>query len=162
MSYHKQDPTISTAECLARLARLWRMVADIELSPFDMTYSRWSVLWKLYRMGDNISQKELAMALEIELASLMRTLGKLEQQGFIERHGCPDDKRVRRVSLTVTGTEFLESVKSRVFDIRTELFSGVSSEDMAVFEAVIQQISDNAYHKLHSIISTDVTEKDSL
>ncbi len=160
MTYCTEVSETSTAERLARLARLWRMVADVELAPFDMTHTRWSVLWKLYRMGQNISQKELAQGLEIELASLMRTLGQLEEQGLVERRGCVDDKRVRRVSLTPTGFELAASMKVKIFDLRAELFSGVTPEAMAMFEAVIKQISDNAFNKLHPTISTNAISKD--
>lgn len=104
----------SNAERVARLARLWRMVADAELAPLGLTHSRWSVLWKLYRMGQQTSQKDLAEALEIELASLMRTLSQLEQQALIERHCCEHDKRVRRVSLTQAGLDLLEIGRAHV------------------------------------------------
>ncbi|QYJ87667.1 transcriptional regulator SlyA [Shewanella mesophila] len=139
----------SIGERLGRLARLWRMVADAELAPLGLTHSRWSALWKLYRMGQGISQKELADALEIELASLMRTLGQLEQQGLIVRHSCSHDKRVRRVSLTTAGEELLDFIKQRIIAIRKELFDGISVDELAIFEKTLTQISDNAIKKLH-------------
>lgn len=139
----------SIAERLGRLARLWRMVADVELAPLGLTYSRWSALWKLYRMGQDISQKELADGLEIELASLMRTLGHLEQQGLIDRHCCPLDKRARRISLTQTGFEVIEFMEARIMGIRAQLYAGISEEALSMFESTLNQISDNATKKLH-------------
>ncbi|MDW3170387.1 MarR family transcriptional regulator, partial [Vibrio sp. Y184] len=96
---------LSLAEKLSRVARLWKMVADRELEPLNLTYPRWTARWKLYRMGDNISQKQLAEALEIELASLMRTLKLLEEQSLVTRRCCEHDKRARIVSLTDEGKE---------------------------------------------------------
>ncbi|QYK14622.1 transcriptional regulator SlyA [Shewanella rhizosphaerae] len=139
----------SNAERVARLARLWRMVADAELAPLGLTHSRWSVLWKLYRMGQQTSQKDLAEALEIELASLMRTLSQLEQQALIERHCCEHDKRVRRVSLTQAGLDLLAFIRQRIIDLRAELYQGVSPEQLEAFEFVLNRISENAVKKLH-------------
>ena len=94
---------LSLAEQLGRLHRLWRTVADLELAPLGLTHPRWTALWKLSRLGGHLSQKTLAEALEIELPSLMRTLGQLEEQGLIERHCCSQDKRARIVTLTPAG-----------------------------------------------------------
>ncbi|ABO23648.1 transcriptional regulator SlyA [Shewanella loihica] len=146
----------SNAERVARLARLWRMVADAELAPLGLTHSRWSVLWKLYRMGQQTSQKDLAEALEIELASLMRTLSQLEQQALIERHCCEHDKRVRRVSLTQAGLDLLAFIRQRIIDLRAELYQGVSPEQLEAFEFVLNRISENAVKKLHP----DATDKE--
>ncbi|QYJ84109.1 MULTISPECIES: transcriptional regulator SlyA [Shewanella] len=148
----------SNAERVARLARLWRMVADAELAPLGLTHSRWSVLWKLYRMGQQTSQKDLAEALEIELASLMRTLSQLEQQALIERHCCEHDKRVRRVSLTQAGLDLLAFIRQRIIDLRAELYQGVSPEQLEAFEFVLNRISENAVKKLHPT-ATDKEEK---
>ena len=71
---------LSLAEQLGRLHRLWRTVADLELAPLGLTHPRWTALWKLSRLGGHLSQKTLAEALEIELPSLMRTLGQLEER----------------------------------------------------------------------------------
>jgi MarR family transcriptional regulator for hemolysin len=148
MEHIDQLAAPSIGERLGRLARLWRMVADAELAPLGLTHSRWSVLWKLYRMGQEISQKALADALEIELASLMRTLGHLEQQGLIVRHCCPHDKRVRRIALTETGFEVLEFMEERIMRVRAELYADISPEALSIFESTLNQISDNAIKKL--------------
>ena len=70
---------LSLAEKLSRVARLWKMVADRELEPLNLTYPRWTALWKLYRMGDNVSQKHLAEALEIEWRYTRRWRGSAAQ-----------------------------------------------------------------------------------
>lgn len=141
---------LSLGERLGRLHRLWRMVADGELSPLGLTHSRWTALWKLYRIGQDVSQKHLAEALEIELASLMRTLGQLEQQGLVIRHCCEHDKRVRRVALTEAGLAVLDQMEAKIIRVRAELLSGVSLEMQAQFEQTLNQISHNAAARLEA------------
>ncbi|WP_076536795.1 MarR family transcriptional regulator [Shewanella sp. UCD-KL21] len=139
---------LSLAEQLGRLHRLWRTAVDIELAPLGLTYPRWTALWKLWRLGDNLSQKVLANALEIELASLMRTLSQLEQQGLIERHCCPHDKRARIVNLTPAGLDLITKVEVTIINIRTQLLLGINPEEVTEFERVINLIGNNALTKL--------------
>lgn len=146
---------LSLAEHLARLHRLWRNVADIELAPLGLTYPRWTALWKLLRLGDKVSQKVLANALEIELPSLMRTLGQLEQQGLIERYSCDKDKRARIVLLTPAGKEILKKIEARIIEVRMDLLEGISPTELNEFERIMSLITVNANEKLANITSTD-------
>ncbi len=151
----EQLKELSLAEDFGRLYRIWRNVVDVELEPLKLTYPRWTALWKLLRLGDNVSQKVLANALEIELPSLMRTLGQLESQGLIERHACSKDKRARIVTLTPSGKALLKKIEARIIEVRIELLSGVSMNELFELERVMKIISDNANKKLAKLeIST--------
>jgi MarR family transcriptional regulator for hemolysin len=139
---------LSLAEQIARMHRLWRTAADLELAPLGLTHPRWTALWKLSRMGSHISQKTLAEALEIELPSLMRTLGQLEEQGLIERHCCSQDKRARIVCVTPAGQTLLDQIADRIMNIRRELLGGINEQTLRLFEATVQRISANALSKI--------------
>jgi len=139
------------AEQLGRLHRLWRTAANVELKPLGLTHPRWTALWKLLHLGDDVSQKVLADALEIELASLMRTLGQLEAQGYIKRRCCESDKRARIVSLTPQGIDILKQIDTRIKQVRAELLKGISRQELSEFERVIGHISENAIVKLNPI-----------
>jgi len=139
---------LSLAEQIARMHRLWRTAADLELAPLGLTHPRWTALWKLSRLGGHVSQKTLAEALEIELPSLMRTLGQLEEQGLIERHCCSQDKRARIVSVTAAGQTLLDQIADRIMNIRRELLGGIDEQTLQLFEATVQRISANALGKI--------------
>ncbi|PJG58419.1 transcriptional regulator SlyA [Aeromonas cavernicola] len=139
---------LSLAEQLGRLHRLWRTAADVALTPLGLTQARWTALWKLNRLGDHLSQKTLADALEIELPSLMRTLGQLEEQGLITRHCCQHDKRARIVCLTPAGKALLAQMEQRIITVRQQLLSGISEPELRQFEQLVQRISSNALAQL--------------
>ncbi|MFA7259661.1 MAG: transcriptional regulator SlyA [Aeromonas bestiarum] len=141
---------LSLAERVGRLHRLWRTVADLELAPLGLTHPRWTALWKLSRLGGHLSQKTLAEALEIELPSLMRTLGLLEEQGLVERHCCSQDKRARIVTLTPAGKALLDQIEDRIMDIRRDLLTGISQRELEQFEDIVHRISANALGKIDS------------
>lgn len=139
---------LTLAEKLARVSRLWKMVADRELAPLGLTHPRWTALWKLQRLGDNISQKHLAEALEIELASLMRTLNQLEEQSLITRHCCSSDKRARIVSLTEQGRSMIKLMETRILQVRRQLLSHINDEELLKLGQVLEQIANNALKSL--------------
>lgn len=141
---------LSLAERVGRLHRLWRTVADLELAPLGLTHPRWTALWKLSRLGGHLSQKTFAEALEIELPSLMRTLGLLEEQGLVERHCCCKDKRARIVTLTPEGKALLDQIEDRIMDIRRDLLTGISQRELEQFEDIVHRISANALGKIGS------------
>ncbi|WP_394147914.1 MarR family transcriptional regulator [Shewanella atlantica] len=140
---------LSLAEQLRRVARLWRNVADKELAPLGLTHPRWTALWKLQSLNDNVSQKVLAQALEIELASLMRTLSQLEEQNLIARHSSEIDKRVRIVSLTGEGRQMIKQVEARILQVRRDLMTGISQEELDQFKRTVEIIAGNALAQLN-------------
>lgn len=139
---------LSLAEQLARVARLWKMVADRELAPLGLTHPRWTALWKLQRLGDHVSQKTLAEALEIELASLMRTLKQLEEQSLITRKGSEEDKRVRIVSLTPAGKALLEQMEDKILQVRRTLLADIDESQLEVIRTALGQMAHNALDAL--------------
>ncbi len=139
---------LSLAEQLARVSRLWKMVADRELAPLGLTHPRWTALWKLQRLGDNVSQKKLAEALELELPSLMRTLNQLEEQSLITRHCCETDKRARIVTLTEDGKTLLKQMETRIVQVRTQLLIDIEDEEMKKLSRILDQIAHNALETL--------------
>ncbi|EPT8450325.1 transcriptional regulator SlyA [Vibrio fluvialis] len=139
---------LTLAEKLARVSRLWKMVADRELAPLGLTHPRWTALWKLQRLGDNISQKQLAEALEIELASLMRTLNQLEEQSLITRHCCASDKRARIVSLTEQGRIMIKQMETRILQVRRQLLIHINDEELLKLGQILEQIANNALESL--------------
>jgi MarR family transcriptional regulator for hemolysin len=135
---------LSLGEKLGRVTRLWKSAVDRELAPLDLTYSRWTALWRLRRLGDHISQKILAEALEIELASLMRTLSQLEEQGFIERHCNTQDKRVRIVSLTSSGHDILRTIEAKVIQVRKRMLTQIDENELAQLNHALEKIIHSA------------------
>lgn len=150
---------LSLAEQFARLSRLWKMVADRELSPLGLTHPRWTALWKLQRLGDNVSQKTLAEALEIELASLMRTLKQLEEQSLIERHCCQNDKRARIVSLTSNGRALIKQMETRILQVRQNLLGNIDDQQLHQLTLTLEQITHNALDTLSKPIATPSKEQ---
>ncbi|MFC3023601.1 transcriptional regulator SlyA [Vibrio zhugei] len=139
---------LSLAEQLLKVSRVWKMAADKELAPLGLTHPRWTALWKLRRLGDNVGQKQLASALEIELPSLMRTLSQLEQQALVVRHPCEHDKRSRLVCLTEDGKQLLTKMEARIVQVRSDILSGIACEDAEKLSLLLNTMTGNALKML--------------
>lgn len=128
---------------LSRLPRLWRAILDERLAPLDLTQTRWVTLYHLWQMGDGQAQCDLARAIGVEAPSLVRTLDQLSDQGLIERRPCPNDRRTKRVYLTESAMPLLERIVTIADQARTEILEGISQQEIAVLEDLLNRIERN-------------------
>ena len=129
------DPrTVAEAEFARRLlplARRWRAVADRAVAGFGLSDATGWVLLHVGRLGDGVRQTELAAALDIQSASLVRLIDQLEGTGLVERRVDGSDRRVNRVFLTAAGETSVVEIEQALRAIRQELFDGIADTDLA-------------------------------
>src|SRR5271165_1570839 len=83
---------------LAELHRLLRAFADKEAARFGITRAQWAVLARIER-SEGMKQTELAEQMEMQPITLTRLIDKLCHNGWIERRGDDNDRRVNRLYL---------------------------------------------------------------
>ncbi|MEQ6918485.1 transcriptional regulator SlyA [Halomonas aquatica] len=128
---------------LSRVPRLWRAVLDRRLAPLGLTQTRWITLYHLWRLGDGQPQCDLAKAIGVEAPSLVRTLDQLSEQGLIERRGCEQDRRTKRIFLTPEATPLLQKIDALVSQARSEMLAGLEDEDVAQLANLLSRIEEN-------------------
>ena len=92
---------------------------------------------------EGLYQKELAEALEIENATMVRLLDGLERQSFIERQTVQGDRRAKRVVMTAEGKILAEQVVKLAGDVREDLLEGVSDEELSIALNVLRKMSES-------------------
>ena len=80
---------------LGEVQRLMRAYADKEAARYGITRAQWAVLAKVER-SEGLKQTELAEQLEMQPITLPRLIDKLCDNGWIERRGDSNDRRVNR------------------------------------------------------------------
>ncbi|WP_053084451.1 MarR family transcriptional regulator [Companilactobacillus ginsenosidimutans] len=91
----------------------------------------------ILNLEDNLSQSYLQEVLDLRPSSLAELLKKLEDKGDITRSEAPDDKRIKRVSLTDQGRKAAqENASFKDADVTEKFFEGLSDVDQ-------QQLKDN-------------------
>ncbi len=126
--------TVAEAEFARRLlplARRWRAVADRAVAGFGLSDATGWVLLHVGRLGDGVRQTELAGALDIQSASLVRLIDQLERSGLVERRVDAGDRRVNRVFLTAAGETTVVQIEQALGAIRQELFEGIADANLA-------------------------------
>jgi len=129
-------------EALTKVSRRIRTVFNQHVTAHGLTYPRARALFRLARK-QNMTQTELACELELEQATMVRLLDRMEENGLIERRPDPGDRRVKLIALTSHGEEQAAFVRSLADEIRHQFFQGVDLDELKQGIALLEKISAN-------------------
>jgi MarR family transcriptional regulator for hemolysin len=127
------------AESLHMVAHAWRTELDRRLRPLGFSHSRWLLLLHLSR-NDGCTHHELAQHMGIEAATLVKQVDHMEQEGLLKRCGSETDRRVKHLQLSAAGKKAVERIRSNAAELRKEILSGSSKEDIGIALEVLQNI----------------------
>ena len=96
------------------------------------------------------SQDELARTLCLNKSTVTRTLGVLEERGYVRRELNPQDKRQTLVYPTERMQALLPKIKSIAAEWNELLTEGISEEETEIFNSVLQRMEDNARRAIGS------------
>jgi len=137
---------ISSIETCARMHLLTSELAaafDAHFARHDLSRGRFFILLILMRAGDqNLSPAEIADNCEVSRATITGLLDTLQSAGFIEREASVEDRRAVRVRLTEAGKAHLESMLPDHYKRITRLMQGLTQEDRATLNALLDKIAD--------------------
>ncbi|HEX3982289.1 MAG TPA: MarR family transcriptional regulator, partial [Acidisoma sp.] len=123
-----------------RVSTAWRREIDLRVRDFGLTEATWRPLLYLGRLGDRQRQTDLASALMIEDASLVRLVDALERAGFVERVEDLDDRRSKRITMTETGRAIYARVAAIHVSLAEDFLKDVSPEELDLCDAVLGRI----------------------
>lgn len=119
-----------------------RRAVDAELAKENITLRQFEVLAWIALEGEQ-SQVELAERLGIEAPTLAGILARMERDGWLERYGCPEDRRRKRIRVTPKA----ESVWVRMAEccrrVRSKATRGISEEELADFKRICEKLRTN-------------------
>lgn len=125
---------------VARIARRLRQAVDAELRVYGLTEATWRPLAYVGKLGGGVRQKELAGALSIEGATLVRLLDNLERRGLIERREDETDRRARGIYLTRAGRELAVRVAKVGTEIQMRVLASVPPAELEICLGVLDKI----------------------
>jgi DNA-binding MarR family transcriptional regulator len=76
--------------------------------------------------NEGMSQAAVATMLDIEPIALVRMLDHLQEEGLVERHPHPTDRRVRTLWLTQTGWDIVDRILAINQEVREAALDGLS------------------------------------
>lgn len=114
-----------------RLSRRLRQESVGEITP-----SQLSALTAVARKGE-VTLGELAAIERIAPPTMTRIAARLEDQGFVERHVDPADRRVARLAASKTGLALLDTIRNRRDAYLAARLRDFDDEELAVLEAAV-------------------------
>lgn len=138
----RADVSAEMIDAMAKVNRRLRTLFDARVKERGLTLARARTLLTLIDQ-EGLYQKELAEALEIENATMVRLIDGLERQAFVERQAVEGDRRAKRIVMTEEGKLLAEQVVKLAGDVRADLLEGVSDEELLTALNVMRKMSDS-------------------
>jgi len=108
---------------MEEVTRRLRRTVDSSVEQFGLTRTQWRALAYLFR-SPGMTQTELARELELERASIGRTIDRLEELELVERRSAKNDRRVWRVHLRPAAIELLPKMRVEADAVHARLLGG--------------------------------------
>ena len=109
----------------------------------DLTVEEFILLSMIKAKTDQILQI-LAIATGKNKSVVMRMIDSLEKKGLAKRTVNPDDRRENLLSITEKGEIVVEQYQQIEKSLSDELLKNISTERIAIFFSVLDEISCNA------------------
>jgi MarR family transcriptional regulator for hemolysin len=138
-------------EELTTLSRKIRTTFDRQVTARGLTYSRARLLFRLSQK-QSVSQTELAAALELEQATVVRLLDRMEAGGLVSRQPHGGDRRTKLIVLTSFGEEQAQVVQALVDQLRKQAVENIDLRDVRIALELMRRVSENVERWEQSVV----------
>lgn len=129
---------------LLEIQRSFRSVMDRRLKPLGLSQAKWRALLQISKSDGTLTQTELALLIGVETPSLARLLDRLERDGWIKRHGSPNDRRVKIIKLARKSNRVMKIIEKAAREARDELFSNITRGEMGSLVNILEKMKAKA------------------
>lgn len=123
-----------------------RALMEEALRPYGLGATQWYVMHQLAEVGPTM-QRELALLLQIERATVSIIISALVRKGLVEQVSSDLDQRQKLLRLTPAGTRLWSELPDLAF-IRDEAFSGFSAADIETTARVLRIATERLNQRL--------------
>ncbi len=129
-------------EAMGRMEAARKRILHPYFQKLGLTPGQPRILNKLFER-DHVSQRELADRCSMDVATLSRSLDKLEEAGYVSRQKHPDCRRSFLIVLTETGREKAAEVHENFSRMDGQIWKGIDEEEMERFLSCARKIIRN-------------------
>src|SRR6201999_3797954 len=134
---------------LGEVQRLMRLYADKQAARHGITRAQWAVLAKVER-AEGLKQTELAELMEMQPITLTRLIDKLCDNGWIERRGDENDRRVNRLYLRKAARPLLGKLSGLRSELTATALDGINPSDAHRLLAQLESIKENVRNAIQT------------
>jgi DNA-binding MarR family transcriptional regulator len=103
-----------------------------ETANFDLTPVQFAALATVARQPD-MDQRTLARTIGFDTSTIGGVIDRLERRGLLQRNPAPDDRRVRRLTITPAGTALLDQVLPAMQLAQKRILAPLPAAERATF-----------------------------
>ncbi len=134
--HHNDDHVMREISIIHRYgnAHLAKELKQAGIEPFPPVY------FGMIHYHPAITQEQLASFLHLDKGAVAKTIGKMEQSGYIRREKNLEDQRKKHLFLTQKGEQVLPLLLKTKSDWEALIFSQVTSEEKELFQQLLSRI----------------------
>ena len=144
-----RNPRREFAFVLNDVARLLRTYADQRARRLGITRAQWAVMARLEH-AEGLKQSELAEQMEMQPITLTRLIDKLCDNGWIERRGDENDRRVNRLYLRKAARPLLGKLSGLRSELTATALEGINPADAHRLLAQLDLIKENVRNAIQN------------
>lgn len=129
---------------LSETARAWRTRLDQRLRPLGLSQGKWTALVHLAVANRPLTQRDVAERVGVEEPTMAGVLRRLENDGWVRRQPCREDRRCKTVHLERRSKKVLESILATARHLRHELLTEISRAELQTCMSVLDRIRAKA------------------
>jgi MarR family transcriptional regulator for hemolysin len=134
---------------LGEVQLMVRAYADRQAARYGITRAQWAVLAKVERT-EGLKQSELAEQMEMQPITLTRLIDKLCDNGWIERRGAENDRRVNRLYLRKAARPLLGKLAGLRSELTATALDGISPTDAHRLLEQLDLIKENVRNAIQN------------
>jgi MarR family transcriptional regulator for hemolysin len=130
------------SNALHNAARVWRLALDRRLKDLGVSQAGWLSIAYIAKAKMPLSQAELAALVQVEAATMVSTIDRLEKAGLVRRLPSESDRRVKLLVVTDEGQAIYEKVRMRANALRRELIGRIDPGKVVIATAVLEELQE--------------------
>jgi len=120
-----------------------QMLSEFKEKEIELSIEQFVIL-SLLNSNCELIQRDLASQLQKDKSIIVRQINCLLENQYVVRMTNKDDKRVKNLILTKKGFERLNQMKEIASEVSNKLLTGISENELEVFQNVLLKIRENA------------------
>ncbi|MDV6329368.1 MarR family transcriptional regulator [Asticcacaulis sp. 201] len=128
------------SHALHNTARMWRLALDRRLKDLGVSQAGWLSIAYIAKAKTPLSQGELAGLVQVEAATMVSTIDRLEKAGLVRRVASETDRRVKHLIVTPQGQAIYDKVRAKADDMRRELLGRLDAEKLKVAADILEEL----------------------
>jgi len=109
----------------------------------DTTIEQWVILYQIYQLGENASQRDIVNENFRNRATTSRVIGGLERKGWISKTRFDGDQKRFKLELTPKGREILDLTLPSALQLRKLALKNIDDSEFEIFLKVLDKIGKN-------------------